>query len=63
MSDMDERFEAMEMDLKEIKATLEFVKDTIVKADDTIQKVAADVMPTITELTKSPLLKMLGMKK
>lgn len=59
---MDERLEQIEIELREIKATLEFVKDTIVKADSTIATVAAQVMPTITELSNSPIIKMLGMK-
>jgi hypothetical protein len=59
----DERITAIETDLREIKETLEFVKETIVKADTTITKVAADVMPTINSLMESPMLKMLGGKK
>jgi hypothetical protein len=57
------RLAEIENDLKEIKETLEFVKATIVKADTTITNVADQVMPTVNDLMKSPLLKMLGMKK
>jgi hypothetical protein len=59
----DERINAIEADLKEIKETLAFVKDTMVNADTTITKVAGEVMPTINELVNSPMLKMLGVGK
>ena len=36
---------------------------TLVNADGTITKVAAEVMPTINELMQSPMLKMLGVGK
>lgn len=49
--------------LAEIRAELNFIRDTIVKADTTISTVASQVMPTVNDLMKSPLLKMLGMKK
>lgn len=57
------RIMALESDLSEIKETLTFIKDTIVNADTTITKVAAEVMPTINELMQSPMLKMLGVGK
>jgi len=57
------RIAAIESDLKEIRETLTFVKDTLVNADTTITKVAAEVMPTINELMQSPMLKMLGVGK
>lgn len=59
----DERIDAIELDLKEIKETLQFIKDTMVNADATITKVASEVMPTINELVQSPMLKMLGVGK
>lgn len=62
-NDVETRMILMQMDLSEIKDTLDFVMRTIVKADTTITKVAAEVMPTVDELMKSPILKMLGMKK
>ncbi len=57
------RLNQIELELMEIKATLDFVKETIVKADTTITTVAAEVMPTVNDLMSSPILKMLGMKK
>lgn len=50
-------------ELKEIRKDLDFIKEHIVKADTTISAVAEQVMPTINELMKSPMLKMLGMGK
>lgn len=55
----EERFDTLEIELREIKTTLEFIKDTIVNADRTISKVANEVMPTLDGLMKSPMLKML----
>lgn len=60
---LDDRFMVLEHELAEIKETLEFIKATIVKADGTITTVAEQVMPTLNDVMKSPLLKMLGMKK
>lgn len=60
---MDMRISRMEEDLREIKEMLTAVQAVLVKADETISKVAGEVMPTIEELMKSPILKMLGMKK
>lgn len=59
----DSRLEKLESDIAEIKETLAFIKDTLVNADTTITRVAADVMPTIEEVMRSPMLKMLGVKK
>ena len=55
----------MEMQLAEIQKDLTNVKEVLVKADETITKVAAEVMPTINGLLESPMLKMLtgGKKK
>jgi arsenate reductase-like glutaredoxin family protein len=47
----------------EMRETLNFIKETLVKADTTITKVAAEVMPTINQLMESPMIKMLGGKK
>jgi hypothetical protein len=60
---VSQRIENMELELKDIKQTLDFIKETIVKADTTITKVAGEVMPTINELVQSPMLKMLGVGK
>jgi hypothetical protein len=60
---IDCRFQDLENQLKEIRETLDFIKATIVKADTTITSVAEQVMPTVTDLMNSPMLKMLGMKK
>jgi len=57
-----ERLTKIEQDLAEIRETLTLVKDTMLKADAAIATIAAQVMPTIDQLTKSPLIKMLGMK-
>jgi len=60
----EERLASIESDLKEIKETLDFIKATIVQADSTITKVAADVMPTLNQVMTSPMLRMLtGGKK
>ncbi len=53
----------IDTELKEIRATLDLVKETMLRADAAIANIAGQVMPTIEELSKSPLLKMLGMKK
>jgi hypothetical protein len=47
----------------EIMVTLQFIKETLVKADTTIATVAEQVMPTVNELLASPMLKMLGIGK
>lgn len=60
---MDERLDSIERELSEIKATLDFIRDTIVKADTTITTVAEQVMPTVNSLLDSPMVKMLGLKK
>lgn len=53
----------LENEHKELKETLEFIKETMLRADTTIATVAEQVMPTINGLMESPMLKMLGMKK
>lgn len=55
----------IEGELAEIKESLAFIKDTMIRADTTIAKVAEQVMPTLDELMKSPMLRMLtgGKKK
>ncbi len=59
----EQRIARIERDLESIKETLEFIKSTMVNADTTITKVAAEVMPTINGLMESPMIKMLGGKK
>lgn len=59
----EERFDAIERELSEIKSTLDFIRNTIVKADTTITTVAEQVMPTVNSLLESPMVKMLGLKK
>ena len=63
--ELHNRIMALEADMAEIKNTLDSIKEVLVKADDTITKVAAEVMPTINGLMESPMLKMLtgGKKK
>jgi hypothetical protein len=58
-----EQLALIEQSHKAIKADLAFIKEHIVKADATISLVAEQVMPTIDELMKSPMLKMLGVGK
>lgn len=60
---IDVQIQQLQNDVDEIKATLDFIKGTIVKADTTITKVASEVMPTINSLMESPMIKMLGGKK
>jgi len=62
-NDTATRLNQIELELMEIKVTLDFVRETIVKADATIATVAAEIMPTVQDIMKSPLIKMLGMKK
>lgn len=59
----DEQLTHIESELAEIRKDLTFIRDHIVKADATISLVAEQVMPTIDELMKSPMLKMLGVGK
>jgi len=61
----DVRLRKIEDDLENIAETLAFIKETIVKADTAIAKVASEVMPTVNGLAESPMLKMLmgGKKK
>lgn len=62
--ELHNRIMALEEDLQEIKGTLEFIKDTMLRADSTIAKVAEQVMPTLNEVMQSPMLRMLtGGKK
>lgn len=71
MTDMDSaalvdvQLTSMQLQLDEIKETLDFIKETIVRADTTIEKVAAEVTPTLNQVLESPLLRMLtgGKKK
>lgn len=62
---IDVQLDDMQRQLDEIKVTLDFIKDTIVRADSTIDKVAAEVMPTLNQVMESPMLRMLtgGKKK
>jgi hypothetical protein len=60
---MEKRFNDIALELQEIKETLTFIKTTMVNADTTISKVAAEVMPTINGLMESPMIKMLGGRK
>jgi len=59
----DEEIEDMLVSLTaqhlEMREDLKFIKETLVKADETITKVAADVMPTLESVMQSPMLKML----
>ncbi len=55
----DKRFTDIELDLKEIRSDLAFIRETLVKADATITKVSAEVMPTLDSVMQSPMLKML----
>lgn len=57
------QFKEIDEELASIKETLTFIKETIVKADTTIGTVAEQVMPVLNDVLKSPLIKMLGMKK
>ena len=60
---LDSRITSIENDLAEIKSTLESSKTVLVKADDTITKVAGEVMPAIQGVIDSPMLKMFVGKK
>lgn len=58
-----EKMARLESEIADIKETLDFIKDTIVKADATITSVSEQVMPTVESLLKSPMIKMLGIVK
>jgi hypothetical protein len=49
--------------LKEIKEELAFIKEHIVKSAEVIEKVGAEVMPTINGLMDSPMIKAIIGKK
>lgn len=50
--------------IKEINDRLTYIEEMLTKADKTIVSIAEQVMPTIHELTNSPMLKMfMGKKK
>lgn len=55
----EERLARIEEDLGEIRETLVYVKEHIVKSAEVIEKVGKEVMPTLDNLMKSPMLKML----
>lgn len=61
--EFDERIDRLEKQFDEIHDMLSFISETMVKADTTITKIAAEVMPTINGLMESPMLKMLGGKR
>ena len=63
MVDHDEVMMSVEDRLSLIETQLATVIEILTKADNTITKVAAEVMPTVNQLMASPLLKMLGGKK
>ena len=52
------RVNAIENDLIDIKESLEFIKETMVKADTTIATIAGEVKPTLEALMSNPMLKM-----
>lgn len=56
---VDVQITAMQADLDEIKETLAAIKEAMVNTETVVRKVAAEVMPTIESLMKSPMLKML----
>jgi hypothetical protein len=56
---MAEQLADMEASLLIMRRQLDAISETLIKADTTITKVAAEVMPTIEGLMKSPMLKML----
>ncbi len=60
---VDEQLESLTQEIAEIKETLDFIRETIVKADTTISTVAEQVMPTVNSLLESPMVRMLGLKK
>jgi chemotaxis regulatin CheY-phosphate phosphatase CheZ len=56
---IDDQIADLAFQIAEMKETLDFVKEHIVKSAATIEKVGAEVMPTLDSLMKSPMLKML----
>lgn len=54
---------AIESDLAAIKGMLEEIRATMVRTESTVSNVMGQVMPTVEALTKSPMLKMLGLGK
>lgn len=61
----EDRITVIENDLIDIKEKLNAIADTLIKAEATINKVAAEVMPTLNQVMESPMLRMLtgGKKK
>jgi hypothetical protein len=57
--EMEDMMVSMTKQLIGMRADLDFIRETLVKADTTISKVSAEVMPTLDSLLKSPMLKML----
>lgn len=57
--DMECRITRVELELTEIKGQLADIKETLVNSKSVIDKVAAEVMPTLNALMQSPMLKML----
>ncbi len=53
----------IEEKLAHLEKPLDIVAGKIEQCEKVINEIAAQVMPTLNELLKSPLLKMLGVKK
>lgn len=49
----------VEYQLSAIRKDLDFIKEHIVKSAEVIEKVGAEVMPTIAALSENPMVKML----
>lgn len=56
---IEEKIDSLLAEHARMREDLEFIRATLVKADATISKVSAEVMPTLDSLLKSPMLKML----
>lgn len=55
--------ERLEGQLSEIQSDLTFIKEHIVKSAEVIEKVGAEVMPTLNNIMESPMIKALVGKK
>jgi Ni,Fe-hydrogenase I large subunit len=60
---IEEQLDDLTAKLAVMAEDMAFIKEQIVKSAETIDKVGKEVMPTIDELMKSPMLKMLGVGK
>lgn len=57
------KVEPIELRIVRMEKRIEEIHAMMVKTDDAVAQIVEQVKPTLDELSKSPILKMLGMKK